>query len=250
MKNFLIFGVILVGIGIGVWFFWPKSQNTESELVARNGLHWHSNLTINILGDYQDIPAGIGLAGLPHKPLHTHDRDNVIHMEFAGLVLKKDIQLGKFFQVWGKTFNKECVLDKCSGSEGTLKMLVNGKENFEFENYVMQDEDKIEIVFEQNKTTESVDVETREITIVGSEFSFSPAQITVKAGQKVKIIFENNGKAPHNLVIEELGISTKVIGNGETNSIEFIASTQGKFDIICSVPGHKELGMKAELTVE
>lgn len=253
MKNFFIFGVILVGIGIGVWFFWPKSQNTDSEVVARNGLHWHSNLTINILGDYQDIPAGIGLAGLPHKPMHTHDRDNVIHMEFAGLVLKKDIKLGKFFQAWGKTFNKECIFDKCSGGQGTLKMLVNGSENLEFDNYMMKDEDKIEIVFDANEAAgqeEQIDSEIKEIAITGNDFSFSPSKITIKAGQKVKIVFENKGSVHHNLIIEELGISTKTIGNGQTDSVEFIASTQGKFDIICSVPGHKELGMKAELIIE
>ena len=63
-------------------------------------------------------------------------------------VKKDDIKLGKFFDIWGKTFNKACIFDKCSGSDGQVNMLVNGELNSEFENYTMKDGDKIEIIFE------------------------------------------------------------------------------------------------------
>lgn len=135
MKTILIFSIIFAGIT--VWFFVSKSPSPESEIIARNGLHWHANLSVNIFGETQDIPAGLGLERLPHNPMHTHDRDGVIHMEFAGLVKENDLLLGNFFKIWRKTF-----------PEGQSKMLVNGKENSEFENYVMQDGDKIEIIFE------------------------------------------------------------------------------------------------------
>lgn len=133
----------------GVWFF---SQNQSpaaiSDVIARNGLHWHANLSINILGEIQDIPAGIGIEKLPHKPLHTHDSDSVIHMEFSGLVKQDNIKLGQFFNVWGKQFSKDCIFDRCAGDGHQLKMFINGKENTEFENYIMLDNDKIEIIFE------------------------------------------------------------------------------------------------------
>jgi hypothetical protein len=147
-KNKLPLILIAVGIFIIGWFLISKTSTPEGDVIARNGLHWHSNLTIDILGELQDIPAGIGLAGLPHNPLHTHDRDSVIHMEFNGKVTDSDLRLSKFFQIWGKEFNKDCIFDKCSGSDNQLTMLVNGKENGEFENYIMQDKDKIEIIFE------------------------------------------------------------------------------------------------------
>jgi len=149
-KNKLPLLLIVVGIFIIGWFLISKfsAPVLESEIVAKNGLHWHSELLISVLGQKQAIPAGLGLEKLPHNPIHTHDRDNVIHMEFAGLVTKEDIKLAKFFQIWEKTFNKDCIFDKCSGSEGQLRMLVNGEPNFEFENYAMKDEDKIEIIFE------------------------------------------------------------------------------------------------------
>lgn len=146
MKIALILGGIF--LAIGAWFLFGKTSVPESGIISRNGLHWHAELSINILGEALDVPAGIGLGKLPHNPLHTHDRDNVIHLEFAGMVRKDDIKLGKFFETWGQAFNKNCVFDKCSGSDGQLKMLVNGKENFEFEDYIMRDNDKLEIIFQ------------------------------------------------------------------------------------------------------
>lgn len=238
----IILGVLIVG-----WFLFSRFSSPDSDIITRNGLHWHSNLTIKILGEAQEIPAGLGLENLPHNPTHTHDRDNVIHMEFAGLVKKDDIKLGKFFQIWGKTFNKDCIFDKCSGQEGQLKMLVNGKENGEFENYAMQNEDKIEITFEKEEgAAETI----KEITIIGTEFSFSPSSITVKAGEKVKITFQNKGSASHNLVIEGLGVSAKTIGSGKEDIIEFTAPASGTYAIFCSIPGHKAAGMEGSLIIE
>ena len=150
MKTFVI--IIIIFSALGTWFLFSRSSDPgpDSDIIARNGLHWHSNLSINIFGEAQGIPAGLGLEKLPHNPIHTHDRDNIIHMEFSGTVRKNDLLLDRFFEAWGKTFNKDCVLDKCSGADGRLKMLVNGKENSDFENYMMRDEDKIEIILIKN----------------------------------------------------------------------------------------------------
>lgn len=138
----IILGILIVG-----WFLFSKFSSPGQDIIARNGLHWHSYLSISILGQQQAIPAGIGL-GAAEKPIHTHEEDNIIHMEFAGLVEKDDIKLDEFFKIWGKTFNKNCIFDKCSGPAGKLIMLVNGKDNLELENYIMRDEDKIEIIYE------------------------------------------------------------------------------------------------------
>lgn len=146
-KNIITIFIIVVVLLIVGWYF-SKPSGSADNVVARNGLHWHSTLAINILGESQDIPAGLGLESLPHNPMHTHDQDSVIHMEYERLVKKADLQLGNFFKIWEKTFNKDCIFDKCSGSEGQLKMLVNGKESFEFDNYSMKDEDVIEIIYE------------------------------------------------------------------------------------------------------
>lgn len=139
---------LLVAVIAG-FVFWvatlPKVQ--EGELVSKNGLHWHSTLHIKIKGEEVALPAGIGL-GAVHNPIHTHDPDNVIHLEFDGIVRKKDLAVRNFFRVWGKDFSRNSILGNKTGEGGTVKMLVNGKENMEFENYLMQDGDKIEIIYE------------------------------------------------------------------------------------------------------
>lgn len=247
LKIFLTFLILLGGVFVLIWFVQSRSPSPESEIIAKKGIHWHPNLTIKILGQEEEIPGGIGLTPL-EQSIHTHEADNMIHLEFPGIVRKNDIKLGRFFEIWGKKFNKDCIFDKCSGAEGKVKMLVNEKENSEFENYVMRDGDKIEVIFESPISETSSGA--KEFTIEGSEFSFSPASITISAGEKVKLTFENQGRAPHNLVVEGLGISTRTIGSGQTDAVEFTAPASGTYIFFCSVPGHKTAGMEGSLKVE
>src|SRR3989344_4047444 len=131
MKSFkiiiavLISGLIILGFG---WYLSSRPGQPESDIISRKGIHWHTELKVSILGEVQKIPAGIGF-GVNEMPVHTHETDGVIHLEFSGLVRNNDIRLGRFFTIWGKQFNKDCIFDKCSGPEGQLKMLVNGREN-------------------------------------------------------------------------------------------------------------------------
>lgn len=119
----------------------------EGDIITQRGIHWHAELKIIVKGQEQEIPANIGI-GVTHKPIHTHDADNVIHMEFDGLVMKDDVRLKHFFENWEKKFDGSCVFEFCNGNEGTVKMFVNGQPSNEFENYVMKDGDKIEIRYE------------------------------------------------------------------------------------------------------
>lgn len=99
-------------------------------------------------------------------------------------------------------------------------------------------------------TTQAPVAKATEISVSGTEFSFSPASISVKAGEKVKIIFKNNGRAPHNLILEGLGIGTKTISGGQTDAVEFTAPSSGTYNFFCSIPGHQANGMAGVLKVE
>lgn len=141
--------IIIVAAGL-IWFVSKNSgseRTLDENIITRQGLHWHYNLEIFIKGEKQEIPAEIGI-GFTHQPTHTHDATGQIHLEFSGLVKKDDVKLGKFFEVWGKQFNSNCIFDKCNGADGKVKFLVNKEENNEFENYIVKDGDDIEIKFE------------------------------------------------------------------------------------------------------
>lgn len=148
LKRIVIALAILLPLSLGGWYVATLPETPDSEVLSRDGLHWHSQLLISIKGEQQTIPTDIGLGGAVHNPIHTHDTNGEIHLEMSGLVKKSDTTLGNFFRIWKKQFNNACIFDSCNGSQGTVKMYVNGNENTEFEKYQMKDKDKIEIKFE------------------------------------------------------------------------------------------------------
>lgn len=143
-KKFFLWGLggifAITAAGGLIWYIAARPPIPQDDIISRNGFHWHLELTIYVKGEKQKIPANIGI-GAVHQPIHTHDDndDGVVHMEFQGLVRKQNTTLGQFFKNWGK--------DMRSFGEN-MKMTVNGQENTEYENYTMQDKDKIELRYE------------------------------------------------------------------------------------------------------
>lgn len=144
LRKIVIWGfagiLSLALIGGGIWYIVTRPPIPEENIVSRNGFHWHPELTIYVKGQKQEIPENIGI-GAVHKPIHTHDDSDkgVVHMEFEGLVKNQDATLGQFFKNWGKDM-------RSFGQD--MKMIVNGQENTEYENYLMKDKDKIELYYE------------------------------------------------------------------------------------------------------
>jgi hypothetical protein len=143
----LVFGVIFYGI------FWMFNNVGYSDVPASEinigghqniALHIHSDLEIVIDGEEYFIPGNIGVGNDYMRPLHTHDSSGEIHIEGP---YKRDFIIGEFFEIWGETFSSECIFDYCTDN-GELKMYVNGRENSEFENYVMRNQDTIRIEYD------------------------------------------------------------------------------------------------------
>lgn len=147
-----IIGIVLVLLIGSSWVSKTlASRNGGSEIVSKTGIHWHSQLSIYIKGEQKHIPANVGIppGAIGHPAnLHTHDADNVIHMEFPGIVRSSKLEIGDFFKIWGKQFSSTCILEYCNGPEGTVVMKVNGATTTEFEKYRMKDGESIEIRFE------------------------------------------------------------------------------------------------------
>lgn len=90
----------------------------------------------------------------------------------------------------------------------------------------------------------------REIVVSGSEFKFSPASISLTKGETVRITFRNTGNLPHNLTIAELGVATKTIGAGQTDSVTVTADKTGNYTFYCNVGNHRQQGMEGKLEVK
>lgn len=82
------------------------------------------------------------------------------------------------------------------------------------------------------------------------DFSFSMEEMVVNQGDLVRINFTNVGDMPHDLVVEGLGVATSILQNGESETIEFIASETGSFEYYCSVGQHREMGMVGTLMIQ
>src|SRR6185369_3931786 len=74
---------------------------------------------------------------------------------------------------------------------------------------------------------------TKEFTVTGQNYTFTPNMINVKKGDKVRITFKNlNGH--HNLMIDEFNVATKTIDGGTQDVVEFTADKTGSFQYYCS----------------
>ncbi|MBI2079457.1 hypothetical protein HYT84_01725 [Candidatus Micrarchaeota archaeon] len=158
-KRIILYVIVAIGlIFIGYQLFFNKTSAPVN--VPDGALHWHPQLKIIIKGEEQPIPTGIGVSlgnvidtnlGMDFgmSPTHTHDDTGTIHLENKNPKAKPEtLTLGYFFKVWGKTFSQNCIFEFCNGPDGNVSMTVNGKDNTDFGNYFMKDNDKIVIKYE------------------------------------------------------------------------------------------------------
>ncbi len=133
--------------------------------------------------------------------------------------------------------------------------------------------------------TRAVPTEGRAVEVVGNDsMKFNVTEIRVKAGEAIALTLKNAGTMPkfsmgHNLVLIENGLkladftseaaqavkadyvpdkykakiiaATKLLGPGESDTVLFYAPKQvGRYDFLCTFPGHFQVGMKGVLIVD
>ncbi len=137
-------------------------------------------------------------------------------------------------------------------------------------------------VKELAKPAEATVAEVIKIEIEGNDqMLYNLKEIKAKAGAKVSLTLKHTGKLPkaamgHNIVILAAGedfasfatasnaagadkeylqdgaqviAASKVIGGGESVTVEFTAPAAGTYDFLCTVPGHYAM-MKGQFIVE
>jgi uncharacterized cupredoxin-like copper-binding protein len=110
-----------------------------------------------------------------------------------------------------------------------------------------------------------------DVTVVMTDFAYAPNSIVVPVGQPVRLTMENEGAIEHDFVVEQIDVQDVSAANesqgahshsemaeydlhvstpaGGTNVLEFTALVPGTYRIFCSIEGHIEAGMLAELIV-
>ena len=135
----------------------------------------------------------------------------------------------------------------------------------------------------ENTASASASGEVVELTISGTDqMQFDKKELRVKAGQKVRLTLTHSGTMAknamgHNWVLLKEGVDlaafgqksatamdndyipaseegsiiahTKMLGGGESDTIEFTAPAKGSYEYLCSFPGHYAL-MRGVLIVE
>lgn len=107
----------------------------------------------------------------------------------------------------------------------------------------------------------------REIEVTARDVKFVPDEITISAGETVRLVLVNEDDGTeHDLEAEGMMVQRMEGGGhggghdagdmlalhtmeGETSEIVFVAETPGTYAIYCTVSGHRDAGMVGTITV-
>jgi plastocyanin len=89
------------------------------------------------------------------------------------------------------------------------------------------------------------------LRVTAKEYSFDPGRVVVRGAGPLTIRLRNAGKLAHDLHLRKNGEDvggTPVFQAGQTKSSR-VNLEHGRYEMICTVGDHAELGMKGELEV-
>ena len=159
----IFLGLVSVMILTSIYYL----NNTEEEespylksdicYYAVNGIksdyHYHFQLNVTINENRIEIPMHIGFETDKNgnttflHPIHTYDNSGRIHVETPQNTIAK---LGFFFDIWGKDFSKNKILDYTVDEQHTLEMSVNGNKVDTFEETILEPYIFIDIEYTTN----------------------------------------------------------------------------------------------------
>lgn len=88
-----------------------------------------------------------------------------------------------------------------------------------------------------------------DVRVAAFEFGFEPREVKVRAGETVNLVLDNRGMMFHTLTLGRLGFDLRAEG-GRSIGSSLKPAEPGRYEFICTVPGHANSGMRAVLVME
>lgn len=108
------------------------------------------------------------------------------------------------------------------------------------------------------------------VTVVQNEYSFTPSTLVFRQGVPYRLVIENRGTKKHYFTAEGFfrAIATRKVQSnadgevkapyfsaievyeGRSLELYFIPVRPGSYDLLCTMEGHADLGMKGEIRIE
>ena len=135
------------------------TMNSEAKIGLLGSAHIHADFKVYIEGeeiDFNQEKYFVKSAFVHVEPeLNSEKTGKILHIHAKG------IPLWLFFESLGMKFDSDCFkMDNkqfCNNENNRLRLFVNGMENYEFENYVPKNLDKILIIYgDVNKQLNSI----------------------------------------------------------------------------------------------
>ncbi len=124
---------------------------------ALNGIvadhHYHLQLNITIDDERIEIPMNIGFERDSEgktiflHPIHTYDNSGRIHVETTKNATAK---LGFFFDIWGKEFAENRILNYTADDEHSVEIYMNGNKIETYGETILEPYSFIEIIYKKN----------------------------------------------------------------------------------------------------
>jgi len=183
-KPIILYTIILVLVLLLIWQWISKGAlnnqietlqkfNNQLSLLADVGpyksAHLHADVKVYVNG--QPIDFSQHKYQLTTSFIHFEEGiGDVIHTHAAGLTV------GHMVKSVGMNVNNNCLVidgnDYCNDGNKRLKFYVNGKQNEEFDNYVIKDLDKMLISFGA-ETEEEIQKQMSSVTNLASKYSIN-----------------------------------------------------------------------------
>ena len=101
------------------------------------------------------------------------------------------------------------------------------------------------------ETSGSSGVVIKTVTVHETEYKLNPNAISLTKPGAYAFKAVNDGTTAHALEVEGNGAESKIseIDPGKSSTLKVTLPKNGTYEIYCPVDGHKDLGMKGEITV-